>query len=110
DVISLEAARSHMQIAHELAAYGYPNEVGPGVYDIHSPRVPSADEIADQLRRALAGMPARQVWGNPDCGLKTRREEEVRPALANLVTAARTVRAELGAAEPHHPSPIRTFH
>ncbi|HJY24959.1 MAG TPA: 5-methyltetrahydropteroyltriglutamate--homocysteine S-methyltransferase, partial [Actinomycetes bacterium] len=99
DVISLEAARSRMQIATELADAGYPAEVGPGVYDIHSPRVPGVDEIATRLRLALAELPADRVWVNPDCGLKTRQESEVVPALRNLVAAAEQVRAEL-AMEP----------
>ncbi|MFI6704520.1 5-methyltetrahydropteroyltriglutamate--homocysteine S-methyltransferase [Streptomyces sp. NPDC050509] len=95
DVISLEAARSHMQVARELAAHGYPREAGPGVYDIHSPRVPSADEAAALLREGLAAIPAERLWVNPDCGLKTRGWPETRASLENLVTAARTVRGEL---------------
>ncbi|MHC8420085.1 5-methyltetrahydropteroyltriglutamate--homocysteine S-methyltransferase [Streptomyces sp. NB004] len=97
DVISLEAARSHMQVARELAAHGYPREAGPGVYDIHSPRVPSADEAADLLRTGLKAIPAERLWVNPDCGLKTRGWPETRASLENLVTAARTVRGELPA-------------
>ncbi|MFH8986090.1 5-methyltetrahydropteroyltriglutamate--homocysteine S-methyltransferase [Streptomyces varsoviensis] len=95
DVISLEAARSHMQVARELAAHGYPREAGPGVYDIHSPRVPSAEEAAALLRKGLAAIPAERLWVNPDCGLKTRGWPETRASLENLVAAARTVRAEL---------------
>ncbi|HEY9371216.1 5-methyltetrahydropteroyltriglutamate--homocysteine S-methyltransferase [Streptomyces sp.] len=95
DVISLEAARSHMQVAHELAAHGYPREAGPGVWDIHSPRVPSAEEAADLLRTGLKAIPADRLWVNPDCGLKTRGWPETRASLENLVTAARTVRSEL---------------
>ncbi|MFF2847937.1 5-methyltetrahydropteroyltriglutamate--homocysteine S-methyltransferase [Streptomyces sp. NPDC058001] len=97
DVISLEAARSHMQVARELAAHGYPREAGPGVYDIHSPRVPSTEEAAELLRIGLKAIPAERLWVNPDCGLKTRGWPETRAALENLVTAARTVRAELPA-------------
>ncbi|TDC20651.1 5-methyltetrahydropteroyltriglutamate--homocysteine S-methyltransferase [Streptomyces sp. 8K308] len=97
DVISLEAARSHMQVARELAAHGYPREAGPGVYDIHSPRVPSAEEAAALLRTGLRAIPADRLWVNPDCGLKTRGWPETRAALRNLVTAARTVRGELPA-------------
>ncbi|WP_432014503.1 5-methyltetrahydropteroyltriglutamate--homocysteine S-methyltransferase, partial [Streptomyces cucumeris] len=92
DVISLEAARSHMQVARELAAHGYPREAGPGVYDIHSPRVPSAEEAAGLLRTGLRAIPAERLWVNPDCGLKTRGWPETRDSLENLVTAARTVR------------------
>lgn len=95
DVISLEAARSHMQVARELAAHGYPREAGPGVYDIHSPRVPGADEAAALLRKGLEAIPAARLWVNPDCGLKTRGWPETRASLENLVSAARTVRAEL---------------
>ncbi|MFI2239864.1 5-methyltetrahydropteroyltriglutamate--homocysteine S-methyltransferase [Streptomyces chrestomyceticus] len=95
DVISLEAARSHMQVARELAEHGYPREAGPGVYDIHSPRVPSAEEAASLLRKGLGAIPAERLWVNPDCGLKTRGWPETRASLENLVTAARTVRGEL---------------
>ncbi|MFG3304964.1 5-methyltetrahydropteroyltriglutamate--homocysteine S-methyltransferase [Streptomyces wuyuanensis] len=97
DVISLEAARSHMQVARELAAHGYPREAGPGVYDIHSPRVPSAEEAADLLRTGLKAIPAERLWVNPDCGLKTRAWPETRASLENLVAAARAVRGELPA-------------
>ncbi|MGW7553481.1 5-methyltetrahydropteroyltriglutamate--homocysteine S-methyltransferase [Streptomyces rimosus] len=98
DVISLEAARSHMQVARELAAHGYPREAGPGVYDIHSPRVPSAEEAASLLRKGLDAIPAERLWVNPDCGLKTRAWPETRASLENLVAAARTVRAEIPSA------------
>ncbi|MER5967131.1 5-methyltetrahydropteroyltriglutamate--homocysteine S-methyltransferase [Streptomyces sp. NPDC002057] len=97
DVISLEAARSHMQVAHELAAHGYPREAGPGVWDIHSPRVPSTEEAASLLRTGLRAIPAERLWVNPDCGLKTRGWTETRASLESLVAAARTVRAELPA-------------
>ncbi|MER5194386.1 5-methyltetrahydropteroyltriglutamate--homocysteine S-methyltransferase [Streptomyces sp. NPDC002755] len=97
DVISLEAARSHMQVARELASHGYPREAGPGVYDIHSPRVPSAEEAAELLRTGLRAIPAERLWVNPDCGLKTRGWPETRASLENLVAAARTVREELSA-------------
>ncbi|MCX5205142.1 5-methyltetrahydropteroyltriglutamate--homocysteine S-methyltransferase [Streptomyces sp. NBC_00237] len=95
DVISLEAARSHMQVARELAEHGYPREAGPGVYDIHSPRIPSAEEAAALLRKGLEAIPPQRLWVNPDCGLKTRGWPETRASLENLVTAARTVRGEL---------------
>ncbi|HEY9293158.1 MAG TPA: 5-methyltetrahydropteroyltriglutamate--homocysteine S-methyltransferase [Microlunatus sp.] len=93
DVISLEAARSKMAIVADLAAAGYPNEIGPGVWDIHSPRVPTREEILDHLRTAVAAFGDR-VWANPDCGLKTRGYSEVRASLANLVSAARLVREQ----------------
>lgn len=95
DVISLEAARSHMQVARELAAHGYPREAGPGVYDIHSPRIPSTEEAAALLRKGLEAIPATRLWVNPDCGLKTRGWPETRTSLENLVAAAREIRAEL---------------
>ncbi|MER5304281.1 5-methyltetrahydropteroyltriglutamate--homocysteine S-methyltransferase [Streptomyces lasiicapitis] len=97
DVISLEAARSHMQVARELAEHGYPREAGPGVYDIHSPRVPSTDEASALLRKGLEAIPAERLWVNPDCGLKTRGWPETRASLENLVAAARAVRGELPA-------------
>ncbi|MGX1885666.1 5-methyltetrahydropteroyltriglutamate--homocysteine S-methyltransferase [Streptomyces sp. NPDC055287] len=95
DVISLEAARSHMQVAGELARAGYPREAGPGVYDIHSPRVPSTGEAAALLRKGLEAIPPERLWVNPDCGLKTRGWPEVRTSLENLVAAAREVRSSL---------------
>ena len=95
DVISLEAARSEMAIVGDLASTGYPNEVGPGVWDIHSPRVPDTAEIAARIRTATEQFPATRVWVNPDCGLKTRGYAEVRSSLANLVAATQQVRAEL---------------
>ncbi|MGN6414433.1 5-methyltetrahydropteroyltriglutamate--homocysteine S-methyltransferase [Flexivirga sp.] len=98
DVISLEAARSGMSLAEELRDAGYRKGVGPGVYDIHSPRVPAEDEVRQLLERAVRSLPAELVWANPDCGLKTRRPAEVRAALAHLVAAARTVREKVGAA------------
>ncbi|GAA4672503.1 5-methyltetrahydropteroyltriglutamate--homocysteine S-methyltransferase [Streptomyces chumphonensis] len=95
DVISLEAARSHMQVARELASAGYPRAAGPGVYDIHSPRVPGTDEVAGLLHEGLAALPPERLWVNPDCGLKTRGWPEVRASLENLVDAARAVRSAL---------------
>ncbi|MBO0813424.1 MAG: 5-methyltetrahydropteroyltriglutamate--homocysteine S-methyltransferase [Microlunatus sp.] len=94
DVISLEAARSKMAIVDDLARAGYPNELGPGVWDIHSPRVPPTEEIVDHLRTAVAAFGDR-VWVNPDCGLKTRGYPEVKASLAHLVEAARQVRATI---------------
>lgn len=94
DVILIEASRSNMELL-DAFTHGYPADVGPGVYDIHSPRIPSAQEQTDLLRKAVAALPPGQVWVTPDCGLKTRRYEEVKPALANMVAAARVVREEL---------------
>ncbi|MCK0090333.1 5-methyltetrahydropteroyltriglutamate--homocysteine S-methyltransferase [Rhodococcus sp. F64268] len=95
DVTSIEAARSHMEVLDDLNAVGFDLSVGPGVYDIHSPRVPSEDEIAESLREALRAVPAERLWVNPDCGLKTRGADEVTASLTNLVAAAATVRSEL---------------
>ena len=94
DVISIETARSNMELLQAFAAFDYPNEIGPGVWDIHSPRVPSADEMAALLRQAAARVPRHRLWLNPDCGCKTRGWAEVRPAVENLVKAARRLRAE----------------
>jgi 5-methyltetrahydropteroyltriglutamate--homocysteine methyltransferase len=93
DVTSIEAARSHMEVLDDLNSVGFANSVGPGVYDIHSPRVPSTDEIATSLRAALKAVPAERLWVNPDCGLKTRNFDEVSASLTNLVAAAQEVRA-----------------
>jgi 5-methyltetrahydropteroyltriglutamate--homocysteine methyltransferase len=95
DVISVEASRSRMELLAAFSDFEYPNEIGPGLFDIHSPRIPPPDEMADLLEAAIAVVPAERVWVNPDCGLKTRRWEEVRPALANMVHAARLVRERL---------------
>lgn len=93
DVTSIEAARSRMEVLDDLNAAGFANSVGPGVYDIHSPRVPSTAEMADSLRAALRAVPAQRLWVNPDCGLKTRNADEVTASLRNMVAAAREVRA-----------------
>ncbi|WP_430331070.1 5-methyltetrahydropteroyltriglutamate--homocysteine S-methyltransferase [Rhodococcus sp. ACT016] len=95
DVTSIEAARSHMEVLDDLNAVGFDLGVGPGVYDIHSPRVPSVDEIAASLRAALKAVPSERLWVNPDCGLKTRGPVEVEASLRNLVEAAQVVRAEI---------------
>jgi 5-methyltetrahydropteroyltriglutamate--homocysteine methyltransferase len=92
DVTSIEAARSHMEVLDDLNSIGFSNSVGPGVYDIHSPRVPSTDEIAKSLRAALKAVPPERLWVNPDCGLKTRNPEEVSASLKNLVAATKEVR------------------
>ena len=93
DVTSIEAARSHMEVLGDLNAAGFSNSVGPGVYDIHSPRVPGVEEIATSLREALKAVPAERLWVNPDCGLKTRTTDEVTESLKHLVTATAKVRA-----------------
>lgn len=95
DVTSIEAARSRMEILADLNEAGFANQVGPGVYDIHSPRVPAQDEVEASLRAALEAVPAERLWVNPDCGLKTRGTEETVASLRNLVAAAKAVRATL---------------
>jgi len=92
DVISIENARSGSELLEALKEYKYPNEIGPGVYDIHSPRVPSAAEIGAALKRMQGVLNDRQIWVNPDCGLKTRGWEETLQALRNMVQAARQLR------------------
>jgi 5-methyltetrahydropteroyltriglutamate--homocysteine methyltransferase len=94
DVISLEAARSGMAAIRVLTQSCYAGGVGPGIYDVHSPLVPSIDELAALLRYAVGALGADRVWANPDCGLKTRSYDEVVPALRHLVAAARRVRDE----------------
>src|SRR5690242_14433219 len=101
DVISIENARSGSELLDGFKEYRYPNEIGPGVYDIHSPRVPSTAEIVQALKRMQEVLNDRQIWVNPDCGLKTRAWEETLPSLRNMVQAARQmrpVRAATGAA------------
>ena len=97
DVTSIEAARSRMQVVHEIEAHGFDHGIGPGVYDIHSPRVPTVAEIVGLLDTALEAIPARQIWVNPDCGLKTRGYSETVTSLQNLQEATRVVRARLDA-------------
>ncbi len=93
DVTSLEAARSHMEVLDDLNSVGFSNSVGPGVYDIHSPRVPSTEEMAESLRAALKAVPPQRLWVNPDCGLKTRSVDEVTASLQHMVAAAKEVRS-----------------
>ncbi len=95
DVVSIEASRSQMELLQAFKDFKYPNEIGPGVYDIHSPRVPSVEEMEELIRKALEVLAAEQLWVNPDCGLKTRRWEEVKPSLRNMVLAARRERESL---------------
>ncbi|WP_394938117.1 5-methyltetrahydropteroyltriglutamate--homocysteine S-methyltransferase [Psychromicrobium sp. YIM B11713] len=95
DVTSIEAARSRMEVVNDLEHHGFGRGVGPGVYDIHSPRVPGEAEVTELLRTAVNHVPARQLWVNPDCGLKTRGYAETEESLRNLVAATREMRAEL---------------
>lgn len=98
DVISIETSRSKMELLDAFIAQDYPNEIGPGVYDIHSPRVPTVEEMRSLLALARTRLVDSQLWINPDCGLKTRKWDEVRPALVHMVEAARVLRGEAGEA------------
>jgi 5-methyltetrahydropteroyltriglutamate--homocysteine methyltransferase len=93
DVITIETSRSDMELLDAFRKFSYPNDIGPGVYDIHSPRVPSTDEMLRLMRKALAVIPAQRLWINPDCGLKTRGWPEVEAALQNMVAVAKQLRA-----------------
>ncbi|HTK85618.1 MAG TPA: 5-methyltetrahydropteroyltriglutamate--homocysteine S-methyltransferase [Patescibacteria group bacterium] len=95
DVISIETSRSHMQLLEAFVDYKYPNEIGPGVWDIHSPRIPSTDEMTALLKKAAEVIDPANLWVNPDCGLKTRGWAEVEPSLKNMVEAAKTMRQQI---------------
>ena len=92
DVISIETSRSAMELLQAFVDFKYPNQIGPGVYDIHSPNVPSVEWIEALLEKAAQRIPAERLWVNPDCGLKTRGWTETRAALANMVKAAQNLR------------------
>ncbi|RLR17934.1 5-methyltetrahydropteroyltriglutamate--homocysteine S-methyltransferase, partial [Sodalis-like symbiont of Bactericera trigonica] len=94
DVITIETSRSDMELLETFKKFYYPNEIGPGVYDIHSPNVPSEEWIVELLHKAARRIPAERLWVNLDCGLKTRAWPETRQSLANMVTAARKMREE----------------
>ncbi|MFL9911142.1 5-methyltetrahydropteroyltriglutamate--homocysteine S-methyltransferase [Paraburkholderia sp. RL17-337-BIB-A] len=95
DVITIETSRSDMELLDAFDNFNYPNEIGPGVYDIHSPNIPTQAHIVQLMKKAAERIPAQRLWVNPDCGLKTRQWEEVIPALTNMVAAARTLRASV---------------
>ena len=95
DVITIESSRSNMEILQAFEAFAYPNDIGPGVYDIHSPRIPSVTEIIHLLKQALQFIPVERLWVNPDCGLKTRNWPEVKEALTRMVQAAGQLRTEI---------------
>jgi 5-methyltetrahydropteroyltriglutamate--homocysteine methyltransferase len=97
DVISIETSRSRMELLGAFVKFRYPNEIGPGVYDIHSPRVPDRREMVELLEKATAVLAPQQLWVNPDCGLKTRGWTETRAALTALVEAAREMRSKTAA-------------
>jgi 5-methyltetrahydropteroyltriglutamate--homocysteine methyltransferase len=92
DVITIETSRSDMELLDAFDDFNYPNQIGPGVYDIHSPNIPSQEHIVNLMKKAAQRIPAARLWVNPDCGLKTRQWEEVIPALKNMVAAAHTLR------------------
>jgi 5-methyltetrahydropteroyltriglutamate--homocysteine methyltransferase len=94
DVITIESSRSDMELLELFDTFHYPNEIGPGVYDIHSPNIPSVEQIVKLMRLAARRIPPERLWVNPDCGLKTRQWSEVIPALRNMVAAARVLRGE----------------
>ncbi|NAW33481.1 5-methyltetrahydropteroyltriglutamate--homocysteine S-methyltransferase [Halomonas alimentaria] len=96
DVITIETSRSDMELLDAFHDFAYPNEIGPGVYDIHSPNVPEVEAMVALIEKAAERIPAERLWVNPDCGLKTRRWEEVAPALANMVEAAQRLRRRYG--------------
>jgi 5-methyltetrahydropteroyltriglutamate--homocysteine methyltransferase len=95
DVTSIEAARSRGEVIGDIAESGFAHGVGPGVYDIHSPRVATVDDVSLLLERAVSELPLRHIWVNPDCGLKTRGYDETVESLQNLVTATRAVREKV---------------
>lgn len=95
DVITIETSRSQMELLHAFSHFEYPNEIGPGVYDIHSPRVPGTEEMISLLIKASDLLPARHLWVNPDCGLKTRKWPETKVALENMVAAAKQAREQI---------------
>lgn len=100
DVLTIENSRSDDEMIHAMANYGYVRDLGPGVYDVHSPAVPTVEFMAAKIRTAIkSGVSqgdASRIWVNPDCGLKTRKWHEVVPALINMVAAAKLVRKEMG--------------
>ena len=95
DVITIETSRSDMELLDAFDHFSYPNEIGPGVYDIHSPNIPTEQHMVALMKKAAKRVPAERLWVNPDCGLKTRQWPEVIPALTHMVAAAKTLRAEL---------------
>ena len=105
DVITIETSRSNMELLDAFVEFSYPNDIGPGVYDIHSPRIPTEQEIVDMLRRAAAVIPVERLWVNPDCGLKTRGWDETELALRTMVRAAGRLRESYAGAGSGAPTP-----
>lgn len=94
DVITIETSRSDMELLDAFDNFNYPNEIGPGVYDIHSPNIPTQETMVQLMQQAAGRIPSERLWVNPDCGLKTRQWSEVIPALTNMIAAAKTLRAQ----------------
>jgi len=92
DVITIECSRSQMELLTAFEKFSYPNEIGPGIYDIHSPRIPTVEEMVLRFEKALEYIPASQLWINPDCGLKTRNWNETEKSLKNMVSATQILR------------------
>ena len=101
DVISIETSRSDMELLEAFRDFAYPNQIGPGVWDIHSPRVPDEEAMVSLLKAAAERIPAERLWVNPDCGLKTRGWQEVERSIAHLVAAAVRMRATVRELEQH---------
>ena len=95
DVITIETSRSDMELLDVFDSFNYPNEIGPGVYDIHSPNIPTQEHMVQLMKKAAQRIPAERLWVNPDCGLKTRQWPEVITALTNMVAAAKELRATM---------------
>lgn len=95
DVITIETSRSDMELLEAFERFEYPNEIGPGVYDVHSPNIPTEQQMVDLMKKAAERIPAERLWVNPDCGLKTRQWAEVIPALTHMVAAAKTLREQM---------------
>ncbi|MDD5323155.1 MAG: hypothetical protein PHD43_21595 [Methylococcales bacterium] len=96
DVITIETSRSHMELLDAFIDFDYPNEIGPGIYDIHSPNVPATEDIISLLKIAGERIDPDKLWVNPDCGLKTRQWQDVKLLLANMIEAAKTLRSAIG--------------
>ncbi|NOQ87542.1 MAG: 5-methyltetrahydropteroyltriglutamate--homocysteine S-methyltransferase, partial [Gammaproteobacteria bacterium] len=95
DVITIETSRSDMELLDVFDQFHYPNQIGPGVYDIHSPNIPTVDSIVELMKKAAQRIPVQRLWVNPDCGLKTRHWDEVKPALINMVAASKKLSSEV---------------
>jgi len=97
DVITIETSKSQMKLLDAFVDFQYPNEIGPGVYDIHSPNIPTVEQMVDLIQKAAANIAPERLWVNPDCGLKTRGWAETEPALTHMVEAAKLLRKQFSA-------------